>query len=92
MERSDERSSPLSLSPEETVRLALDAIHDLKAAGVDPTLARKLDEAAEALAGTRPASPERQRRVFGAFAGQFTIGPEFFEPMSETDLRNWSAD
>lgn len=91
MERSDERSPRGSLSPKEAVRLALDAIHDLKETGVDPALASKLDEAAEALAGTKPAS-SGQRRVFGAFAGQFAIGPEFFEPMSETDLRNWSAD
>lgn len=92
MERSDERSPQVNLLPEEAVRLALDAIHDLKEAGVDPALARKLDLAAEALTGTGHASPRRQRRVFGAFAGDFTIGPEFFEPMSEADLRNWSAD
>ena len=91
MERSDERSPQGSLSPQDAVRLALDAIHDLKETGVDPSLARKLDEAAEALAGTKPASPGRKRRIFGAFAGHFAIGPEFFEPMSETDLRNWSA-
>ena len=28
-------------------------------------------------------------RVFGKYTGQFTVGPEFFEPMSEEELSEW---
>ena len=28
-------------------------------------------------------------RVFGKYKGQFTVGPEFFEPMTEQELSEW---
>jgi prevent-host-death family protein len=31
----------------------------------------------------------KPKRVFGAMKGQFTVGPEFFEPMSEEELALW---
>jgi prevent-host-death family protein len=35
-----------------------------------------------------PITP-KPKRVFGSMKGQFTIGPEFFEPMSEEELELW---
>ena len=35
-----------------------------------------------------PLAP-KPKRVFGAMRGQFTIAPEFFEPMSEDELNLW---
>ena len=32
---------------------------------------------------------QKPKRVFGALKGQFTIAPEFFEPMSEEELDLW---
>ena len=31
----------------------------------------------------------KPNRVFGAYKGQATIGPEFFEPMTEEELAEW---
>jgi prevent-host-death family protein len=31
----------------------------------------------------------KPKRVFGSMKGQFTVGPEFFEPMSEEELALW---
>jgi len=31
------------------------------------------------------------RRVFGAMAGRAKVGPEFFEPLPEEDLRAWEG-
>jgi prevent-host-death family protein len=31
----------------------------------------------------------KPKRVFGSMKGQFTIAPEFFEPMSEEELALW---
>jgi len=35
-----------------------------------------------------PIAP-KPRRMFGSMKGQFTVGPEFFEPMSEEELALW---
>ena len=35
-----------------------------------------------------PIAP-KPKRVFGSMKGQFTVGPEFFEPMSEEELALW---
>jgi prevent-host-death family protein len=34
----------------------------------------------------------KPKRVFGSMKGQFTVGPEFFEPMSEAELALWYGD
>lgn len=31
----------------------------------------------------------RKRPVFGAYKGRFSVGPEFFEPLSEEDVVAW---
>lgn len=31
------------------------------------------------------------KRKFGAFKGKIRIGPEFFEPMTEEELRQWGS-
>jgi prevent-host-death family protein len=38
-----------------------------------------------------PLAP-KPKRVFGSMKGQFTVGPEFFEPMSEEELALWYGD
>ena len=35
-----------------------------------------------------PITP-KPRRVFGSMRGQFTIGPEFFEPLPPEELDDW---
>ena len=35
-----------------------------------------------------PIAP-KPKRAFGSMKGQFTVGPEFFEPMSEEELALW---
>ena len=34
----------------------------------------------------------RKERIPGRFAGQFELGPEFFEPLPEEDLRLWNGE
>ena len=86
MERSD---------PSDLVRTALETIRDIKDAGVSPAVAAKLDDLARGLSVGR-AEPKhdaaKPRRQFGAFAGRFTIGPAFFEPVSDDDKRSWGED
>jgi prevent-host-death family protein len=38
-----------------------------------------------------PIAP-KPKRVFGSMKGKFTVGPEFFEPMSEEELALWYGD
>jgi prevent-host-death family protein len=35
--------------------------------------------------------PAKKERKPGRFAGEFTIGPEFFEPLPEDELRLWEG-
>jgi len=39
-----------------------------------------------------PLDTPKPKRVFGSMKGQFTVGPEFFEPMSEEELALWYGD
>ncbi|KAB1075851.1 hypothetical protein [Methylobacterium soli] len=92
MERGETAARGSGASPEDVVRTALDAIQDLKQAGLSPALARQADALAQALSRTAPAvaaSALGSRRRFGAFAGKFTLGPEFFEPLSDEERRAW---
>jgi prevent-host-death family protein len=36
-----------------------------------------------------PFQPPTTKRQFGALRGVISIGPEFFEPLSEEDLATW---
>jgi prevent-host-death family protein len=36
-----------------------------------------------------PVQPPKKKRIAGEFRGQIHIGPEFFEPMTEEELREW---
>jgi hypothetical protein len=92
MERGD--TSPLEAGSErdDLLRITLDTIRDVKALGVSPGASRKLDALAEALRQDRRAealSGAPPSRKFGAFAEAFTIGPDFFEPLSDEELRAW---
>jgi len=33
--------------------------------------------------------PPKRKRQFGSMRGQITIGPEFFEPLPEKELKGW---
>lgn len=35
---------------------------------------------------------ERRARSFGAMKGKFEIGPEFFEPLPEEELKLWGIE
>lgn len=37
-----------------------------------------------------PIAP-KPKRQFGLYAGQITIGPEFFDPLPEEELRLWEG-
>ena len=47
------------------------------------TLRATLYDAKPDLTGARPPPP---RRVFGSCKGEFEIGPEFYEPLSDEEL------
>ena len=36
-----------------------------------------------------PVKPPRPERRFGAMRGEAAVGPEFFEPLPEDELRRW---
>ena len=36
-----------------------------------------------------PLQPAKPKRQFGAMRGLFTVGPEFFEPLSPEELDAW---
>jgi hypothetical protein len=54
------------------------------------------DEAREADLGDLAPLADRlkpkPKRVFGAYKGKFSVGNEFFEPLSPEDLKAWSHD
>lgn len=37
-------------------------------------------------------APAKQSRPLGLFEGQFEVGPEFFEPLPEEELRLWNCE
>ncbi|MBV8428865.1 MAG: type II toxin-antitoxin system Phd/YefM family antitoxin [Hyphomicrobiales bacterium] len=36
-----------------------------------------------------PLQPASNKRQFGAFRGMITVGPEFFEPLTDDELAGW---
>ena len=77
-------------------RTALDLIRDIREIDASPAVSAKLDALARAL--NLPERPNqrsggsRPRRQFGAFKGRFSLGPEFFEPLSEQERRSWGEE
>jgi antitoxin (DNA-binding transcriptional repressor) of toxin-antitoxin stability system len=53
-------------------------------AGEEIILARGKEQVAKIVPITK-----RGKRKFGAFKGQIKVGPEFFEPMTEAELKEW---
>lgn len=57
-------------------------------------------EAGEEIVIARGAKPavrlvpveDKPRRRFGSMKGLFTVGPEFFEPLPEDELRLWNGE
>ena len=41
------------------------------------------------IARLTPIHGPQSRRQFGAFKGVVTVGPEFFEPMTDAELAEW---
>jgi prevent-host-death family protein len=41
------------------------------------------------IARLMPIRAQPAKREFGAFKGVVTVGPEFFEPMTEAELAEW---
>lgn len=39
--------------------------------------------------GSKPPQRGPKYRKFGAYKGRFSIGPEFFEPLPDDELRAW---
>ena len=39
-----------------------------------------------------PLEPARPKRQFGSMKGKVWVGPEFFEPLPEEELRLWEGD
>ena len=39
--------------------------------------------------GSRPIHPPPVERRFGAMKGIVSVGPEFFEPMTDAELKEW---
>ena len=39
-----------------------------------------------------PVEPARPKRQFGSMKGKVWVGPEFFEPLPEEELRLWEGD
>ncbi|WP_336485825.1 hypothetical protein [Methylobacterium nigriterrae] len=93
MERGHEASRDADEIREEAVRAAVDALRDLRGAGVSTAIEREAEALASALDAEASSDPARRSarkpRRFGAFAGKFRIGPEFFEPLSEEERRAW---
>jgi prevent-host-death family protein len=54
-------------------------------AGEEIVLARGKDPVAKLV----PFQPAKTKRRFGAFKGKASIGPEFFEPLPEEELKRW---
>lgn len=46
----------------------------------------------EAFRTRRRTMADRGTPVFGAYKGLFRVGPEFFEPLSNDELRAWSGE
>ena len=56
--------------------------------GEEIVIARR-DKPAVRLVAVEEARP---KRVFGAYKGQFDIGPEFFEPLPDDELALWNGE
>ena len=39
-----------------------------------------------------PVEPARPKRRFGSMKGKVWVGPEFFEPLPEEELRLWEGE
>jgi prevent-host-death family protein len=57
-------------------------------AGEEVIIARR-DKPVARLVPLAPAQPKRQ---FGSMKGKVWVGPEFFEPLPEEDLRLWEGE
>ena len=77
--------------PQFTVHQAKTQLSKLMAAaerGEEIIIARR-DKPAVRLVAVEAA---RSTRVFGAYKGQFEVGPEFFEPLPDDELALWNCE
>jgi antitoxin (DNA-binding transcriptional repressor) of toxin-antitoxin stability system len=71
-----------------TIHIAKTTLSQLLArveAGEEIVLARGKDPIAKLV----PFQPPKKKRRFGALKGSVSIGPEFFEPLPEEELKCW---
>jgi len=74
-----------------TIHAAQDTLPQLVAraeAGEEIVLSRG-DEPVAKIVPIQPAPKPKKRRQPGALKGKISIGPEFFEPLPEDELKAW---
>ncbi len=60
---------------------------DLSSADLD-----KIESELMSILGRDTHDSMKGRRIGGRFAGVFDVGPEFFEPLPEKDLKAWEGE
>jgi antitoxin (DNA-binding transcriptional repressor) of toxin-antitoxin stability system len=71
-----------------TIHAAQDSLPQLVAraeAGEEIVLSRGEEPVAKIV----PIQPKAKKRQFGALKGKISIGPEFFEPLPDDELKAW---
>jgi hypothetical protein len=66
--------------------------HEMRTVVFRKALRRAYKRAAEAEPACPATEDIRKRRVFGAYKGKFSVGPEFFEPLSPEELKAWGEE
>jgi hypothetical protein len=63
--------------------------HEVRTVVFRKALRRAYERAAEADHVRSSPEETRPRRVFGAYKGKFSVGPDFFEPLWPEELKAW---
>jgi hypothetical protein len=66
--------------------------HEVRTVVFRKALRRAYERAAEADHARPSTEKTRPCRVFGAYKGKFSVGPEFFEPLSPDELKAWGEE
>jgi len=60
--------------------------------GEEVVIARENRPIAKIIAINSAEDMPKKKRVFGAYKGLISIGPEFFEPLPDDELALWNGD
>jgi prevent-host-death family protein len=60
--------------------------------GEEVVITREGQPIAKLVALVRTEEQPKKRRVFGAYKGQISIGPEFFDPLPDDELALWNSE